>query len=140
MRNKLLKLTLLFFVVSVNFSPLRADLKTVDMGKDWGVEPVHARVTANGYMIEFRYKIVDPEKALILSDRKDFPYMISLKSRAKLSVPYFPTVGYVKSNRSFLHKGRNYSALFSNENKHMKRGDKVKIQVKDQISGEITLQ
>ena len=110
------------------------------MVNDWGVEPVHARVTANGFMIEFRYKVLDPKKALILSDRKDFPYMISQKSRAKLSVPYFPTVGYVKSNRGFLHQGRNYSALFSNENQHMRRGDKVKIQVRDQISRAITLQ
>jgi hypothetical protein len=129
----------LFLLIGV-FTSSQADLKTVEMEKEWGIEPVHARVTANGYMIEFRYKVVDPEKALILSDRKDFPYMISLKSRAKLSVPYFPTVGYVKSNRSFLHEGRNYSALFSNENRHMLRGDQVKIQVKGQLSETITLQ
>lgn len=134
------KAMVLLFLIGSVFSSLHADLKTIDMKQAWGVEPIHARVTANGYMIEFRYKVLDPEKALILSDRKDFPYMVSLKSRAKLSVPYFPTVGYVKSNRGFLHKGRNYSAIFSNENRHMLRGDQVKIQVKEQISTPITLQ
>jgi len=91
-------------------------------------------------MIEFRYKVVDPEKATILSDRKRFPYMLSMKSRAKLSVPYFPTVGFIKSNRKFLHPGKNYTAMFSNEGTHMLRGDHVRIQVRDQVSRVLTLQ
>ena len=108
--------------------------------QEWGIEPIHARVTANGFMIEFRYKVVDPEKATILSDRKRFPYMLSMKSRAKLSVPYFPTVGFIKSNRKFLHPGKNYTAMFSNEGTHMLRGDQVRIQVRDQVSQVLTLQ
>lgn len=139
LKSRLKTLMFLYFF-SAFFTTLYADLKTIDMKDAWGIEPIHARVTANGFMIEFRYKVIDPEKALILSDRKDFPYMISQKSRAKLSVPFFPTVGYVKSNRRFLHKDRNYSAIFSNENQHMLRGDQVKIQLKDQISPAITLQ
>ena len=119
---------------------LFADVTSIKMEKDWGIKPVHARVTADGYMIEFRYKVIDPDKAVIMSDRKDFPSMLSMKSKARLAVPYFPTVGYVKSNRKFLHKDRNYSALFSNENRHLLRGDQVKIQVKDQISEALTLQ
>ena len=114
-------------------------LRQVDW-QEWGIEPIHARVTANGYMIEFRYKVVDPEKATILSDRKRFPYMLSMKSRAKLSVPYFPTVGFIKSNRKFLHPGKNYTAMFSNEGTHMLRGDQVRIQVRDQVSQVLTLQ
>jgi len=116
-----------------------SDLKQASW-EDWGIEPIHARVTANGYMIEFRYKVVDPEKAVILSDRKQFPYMLSMKSRARLSVPYFPTVGFIKSNRRFLHAGRNYSAMFSNEGTHLLRGDQVRIQVRDQLSRVLTLQ
>ncbi len=133
--------TLLLIALLSGIAPAGAssDLKPVEWS-DWGIEPIHARVTANGYMIEFRYKVVDPEKAVILSDRKQFPYMLSMKSRAKLSVPYFPTVGFIKSNRRFLHPGRNYSAMFSNEGTHLLRGDTVRIQVRDQLSQILTLQ
>ncbi len=116
------------------------ELKSIDLEKDWGIKPIHLRITAAGYMIEFRYKILDMEKALLLSDRKDFPYLLSMKSRAKLSVPYGSTVGFLKSNRRFLKKGKNYIAMFSNEGKHMLVGDKVKIQIKKQVSPELVLQ
>lgn len=116
------------------------DLNEIDLEQAWGVQPVHLRVTADGYMIEFRYKVLDAEKALILSDRKDFPYLQSMKSRAKLSVPYFPSVGYIKSNRRFLKPGRNYTAMFSNEGRHLLAGDQVRIQVRDQVSPVLTLE
>ncbi|MCP4078470.1 MAG: hypothetical protein GY744_20100 [Gammaproteobacteria bacterium] len=116
------------------------DLKPIDLQGDWGIEPVHLRVTANGFMIEFRYKVLDAEKALILSDRKEFPYLLSMKSRAKLSVPYGSTVGFLKSNRRFIKKGKNYIAMFSNEGQHMLKGDRVKIQIKNQVSSELVLQ
>jgi len=118
------------------------ELKSIDMRDAWGVEPIHLRVTAAGYMIEFRYKILDVEKALILSSRKreDFPYLQSLKSRAKLSVPYGSTVGFLKSNRRFHKKGKNYIAMFSNEGQHLLPGDKVKVQIRDQLSQELTVQ
>lgn len=110
------------------------------LNNDWGIEPVHLRVTADGYMIEFRYKILDAEKALVLSDRKHFPHLLSLKSQAKLSVPYFPTVGFVKSNRRFIKEGKNYIALFSNEGRHLLPGDQVKLQIRDKVSPLLTLQ
>jgi hypothetical protein len=116
------------------------ELVAIDLMDDWGIEPVHVRITAGGYMIEFRYKILDVEKALILSDRKEFPYLLSMKSRAKLSVPYGSTVGFLKSNRRFNKKGKNYIAMFSNEGQHMLKGDKVKVQIKNQVSTELVLQ
>ena len=128
------------YIVGICFSVSADELKTINMQDDWGIQPVHARISAAGYMIEFRYKILDTEKALIMSDRKDFPYLQAMKSRAKLSVPFGPTVGFLKSNRKFIKKGKNYIAMFSNEGKHLNRGDKVKIQIKDQLSEAITLQ
>ncbi|MCP4430880.1 MAG: hypothetical protein GY806_07880 [Gammaproteobacteria bacterium] len=112
------------------------------MQRDWGIEPVHARVSANGYMIEFRYRVIDTKKALILSSRKikDFPYLLAKKSQARLSVPYGATVGFLKSLRSFLKQGRNYNAMFSNMGQHLLPGDIVRIEVKGQVSPEITLQ
>lgn len=126
-------------VLTFSTSLMADDLKHISMQEDWGIEPLHLRLTAAGYMIEFRYKILDVDKALILSDRKDFPFLLSMKSKAKLSVPYGSTVGFLKSNRRFLKEGKNYIAMFSNEGQHMLKGDKVKVQVKDQVSPELVI-
>jgi len=136
------KLLLAICITGYCLSVTADELKTIEMQDAWGVEPIHLRVTAAGYMVEFRYKILDVEKALILASRKreDFPYLQSLKSKAKLSVPYGSTVGFLKSNRRFHKKGKNYIAMFSNEGQHLLPGDKVKVQIKDQLSQELTVQ
>jgi hypothetical protein len=141
MMNVYSNIKILFFGLLVSMLipqiPAQAEqqqLKQVNLVDDWGIEPVHLRISAAGFMIEFRYKVLDPEKALVLSDRKDFPTMISMKSKARLSVPFGSTVGYLKSNRKFLKKGKNYITMFSNENRHMLPGDQVRIQVRDQLT------
>ena len=135
---RLKKLLLAFCMAGICLTAIGDELKQIDLLEDWGIEPVHMRLTAAGYMIEFRYKIVDTERALILSDRKDFPCLQSLKSSFKLSVPFGATVGFLKSNRRFIKKGKNYIAMFSNEGKHLLQGDKVKIQIKYQRASELT--
>ncbi len=130
-----------FMSVAIFISVANAtETKRIDLREHWGIEPVHLRITAGGYMVEFRYKIIDREKALVLSDREYFPRLQVMKSRARLSVPFFPTVGFVKSNRRFLKEGKNYTALFSNEGRHLLPGDKAFIQVRDQLSPVLTLQ
>jgi len=116
------------------------EMTTVDITQEWGIEVVHLRMTADNYMIELRYKVLDKEKARVLSSRKTVPVLAVKKSRAKLSVPYFPTVGMIKSNRRFLKEGKNYTIMFSNEGKHVMLGDQVRIQAGGDYSPYLTLQ
>ncbi len=139
--SQILRLILVFGLL-VSMGVLQADeskLKTIDLEKDWGIQPVFLRITGGGYMIEFRYKVVDTQKALVLSANKVFPTMLSMKSKAKLAVPYSSTVGYMKSNRKFLKQDRNYIVFFANENRHMLPGDQVKIQVGDEVTPPLTI-
>jgi hypothetical protein len=139
--SQMLRLILVFGLL-VCMGGLQADeskLKTIDLEKDWGIQPVFLRITGGGYMIEFRYKVVDTQKALVLSANKVFPSMLSMKSKAKLAVPYSSTVGYMKSNRKFLKLNRNYIVFFANENRHMLPGDQVKIQVGDEVTAPLTI-
>ncbi len=117
-----------------------ASFSEIDLQEDWGIEPVLIRVTAEGYMIEFRYKILDTEKALVLSSRKVFPRLQASKSNARLGVPFGPTVGFLKSNRGFLKLGKNYITMFSNEGQHLLPGDKVRLEVGTEISPELLLE
>lgn len=135
----LLSMVVVGLVMMSSLHANEVNLKTIDLENDWGIEPVHLRITAEGYMMEFRYKVLDEHKALILADRKYFPSMLSMKSKARFSVPYGSTVGYLKSNRKFLKKGKNYIAMFSNENRHMLPGDKVKIVVNGQVTPELAI-
>jgi len=140
--NNLYKLTLVCLVFAMLAPPLaRADdFVDVDFRGDWGIEPVMLRTTADGYMVEFRYRVVDPVKARVLSNNKEFPRLKAMKSQARLAVPFFGTVGYIKSNRRFLKQGKNYTTMFSNENRHLISGDKVRIQVGNQQSPELTVE
>jgi len=138
---RLVRSLLLILVMSTIAITVNADeLRPINLQDDWGIEPVHLRVTAGGYMIEFRYKILDTEKALIMSDREHYPYLRAMKSQARLSVPFGTTVGFLKSNRKFLKQGKHYIAMFSNENQHLLPGDEVKIEVMDQLSPALVLE
>ncbi len=129
--------TFLMFITSVQAD--EGNLKTIDLKKDWGIEPVMLRISAGGYMIEFRYKVLDVDKATVLSVNKEFPHLLSMKSKAKFDVPYGSTVGYLKSNRKFLKLNRNYITMFANENRHMLPGDQVKIMVGNEVSPPLTI-
>ncbi len=118
------------------------EFQQIDFRNDWGVEPIFLRVTANGYMVEFRYRVIDTEKALVLAARKIelMPRLKAMKSNARLAVPFFTTVGFIKSNRRFLKKGKNYTTFFANQGEHMLKGDKGRIQVPGQQSPILTLE
>ena len=45
------------------------------MKREWGVEIIFVRQTAAGYMLEFRYKVVDAEKAKSLFERQNKPML-----------------------------------------------------------------
>ena len=117
-----------------------ANFEQIDMRNDWGIEPVHLRLTADGFMVEFRYTVLDEEKARILSNRKDLPRLKAFKSTARLGVPFFSTVGYIKSNRRHLKAGKNYTMMFSNEGRHLIRGDRVRVQVGSLESSMLTVE
>jgi len=92
----------------------------------WGVKIIGIRLTANGYMLDFRYRVIDPEKALPLFDRKAKPYLIDQVSGAKFLVPNPPKVGALRSTRK-PEANRNYFMFFGNPGGYVKKGNKVTI-------------
>ena len=54
------------------------------MKRQWGVEVVFVRRTAGGYMLEFRYKVLDPDKAKPLFDRQTKPLLTHVESGARI--------------------------------------------------------
>ncbi|MHC1769313.1 MAG: hypothetical protein AB9869_34370 [Verrucomicrobiia bacterium] len=93
----------------------------------WGIEIVAVRVSAGGYMIDFRYKVVDPDKAVPLAKRESKPYIIDEASKAKLLVPNAPKIGSLRQTAVKLSPGRVYGAMFANPALAVKAGSKVTV-------------
>jgi hypothetical protein len=96
----------------------------------WGIRPLAIRLTAEGHMIDFRYRVIDAEKASPFFKPQIKPYLIDEASGAVMAVPNVPKVGSMRSTRKPL-KDRNYAILFANPGKHVKPGGKVTVVIGD---------
>ena len=96
--------------------------------KDWGIKFYGIRWTAEGYMLEMSFRVLDPSKAFPLLKQETKRYVLVEKSGAVLEVPFTDKLGSLKSSvrsSNMVKKDRNYMALFANPGKHVKPGDKV---------------
>ena len=92
-----------------------------------GIEVLGLNLSAAGYMLDFRYRVTDAEKAAPFVDRGVKPYLIDQATGAKLRVPNPPKVGPLRQHSLKRSAGRTYFALFANPGRHLKAGDKVTI-------------
>jgi hypothetical protein len=110
---------------------LRDDTLAAEMRDKWGIEVLAMRRTAAGYMLDFRYRVVDAAKAAPLLEYRTKPYIKVEKSGATLGVPISPKVGSLRNATKNVKSNRNYFALFANPGKHVKAGDKITIVIGD---------
>ena len=106
-----------------------AESRAQELKAKWGIEVVALRLTAAGHMLDFRYKILDPEKAVALMDRKDKPVLIHQDSGKRTGVPKPPKVGRLRQRSNAPKAGRHYFMLFANPGHYFKAGDKVTIEI-----------
>ena len=114
-----------------NTPPLEQQKKT-SLEEQWGVKIESLRMSANGNLLDFRYRIIDPEKASHLVDRRNKAYMIEQASGRVLSVPTTAKVGPLRQTVRYglPKKDRVYFILFGNPHV-IKPGDIVTIVVGD---------
>lgn len=77
-------------------------------------------------MIRFTYRVVDPQKAKPLSDKRLKPYLVDERTHVKLIVPNMEKVGQLRQAAP-PEQGRSYWMLFSNKGGFVKRGDRVSV-------------
>ncbi len=113
-------------------SPIDAEQKKKII-EEWGVEIISLNLTAAGYMIDFRYRVLDVEKSKIFFDSRIKPYLHVEKSNAKLPVPMAAKVGAFRPT----NRGKNikpnkiYYMVFGNPDAHVKSGEKVTMVIGD---------
>jgi hypothetical protein len=106
-----------------------------------GIKIVGLRRSSAGYMLDFRYRVLDPAKAASLLDRKISPYLLDEATGARLSVPDAPKVGQLRpTSRNNVIPGRNYYILFANPGRYLDAGSKVTLVAGDVRIGDLTVE
>jgi len=121
--------------------PEPAPFATVDITSEeakqlvdkWGVELLGMRLTTAGYMLDFRFRVLDVDKALPLFDHRIKPHIVAERSNIKLPVPMSTKVGAFRpTNRGKNIKAdKTYYMIFGNPDRHLKVGEMVTVVIGD---------
>jgi hypothetical protein len=92
----------------------------------WGVGELHVKVAESGSLIRFNYRVLDPEKAAALNDKKAEPMLFDAQAGVKLAVPQMEKVGKLRQS-STPKAGMTYWMAFSNPTQAVRRGHRVDV-------------
>jgi hypothetical protein len=95
-----------------------------------GVKVEGVRLSAAGYMLDLRYRVLDVEKARVLFERGSVPQLHEEATGARFIVPNVPKLGQLRTTSARNVKAnRSYSILFANPGRYVERGQKVSLVV-----------
>jgi len=106
----------------------------------WGIEVTSLHLSAKGRMVDFRYRVLDPDKAALLGDRTVKPTLTDHATGAVLRVPSFPKTGSMRQTAARMEKGRTYFMLFANTGMPVKTGSRVTVTIGDFKAENLTVQ
>ena len=92
----------------------------------WGVDSLSVKWTESGEVIRFSYRVLDPEKAAPLNEKRSAPSLIDPKAGVQLVVPSMEKIGQLRQS-SAAEAGKSYWMAFSNSGRIVKRGDRVNV-------------
>ena len=106
-----------------NRIPMRAQMYYQGV---WGVDSFKVKYTESGEIIRFSWRVLDPDRAAALNDKKVEPELLDPQAGVKLVVPQLPNVGTLRQS-STPKPGMTYWMAFSNKGRPVKRGDHVDV-------------
>jgi len=110
--------------------PTAQAAEAASIAEQWGIEITSIRLSANGHMIDYRYRVVDAQKATDLFKRQIKPYLIHQRTERVLAVPETAKLGPLR-NSNMPQEGRIYWMFFGNAGKLVKPGDAVTVVIGD---------
>lgn len=106
-----------------------ADLAQVAAVQEtWGIRITLVAITGGGGMVDLRFQVIDPDKALGLLDPENFPALIDETSEQALT----KTAGHGGHSKSF-KAGRTAYLLYENTGRLLRPGSRVTLQIGDVI-------
>lgn len=101
------------------------------LAERWGIRVESLRLSANGYMLDFRFRVLDPAKAAPLFDKTVKTFLLDQASGAQMFVPSSPKVGALRSSGKTILPNRVYFVIFANPACYIKAGNKVTVVIGD---------
>jgi hypothetical protein len=92
----------------------------------WGVDSLSVKAAESGELIRFSYRVLDPQKAKILNDKKIEAFLNSPEHRIQLVIPSLEKVGQLRQSNT-PEAGKSYWMAFSNPHRSVKSGDRVNV-------------
>ena len=92
----------------------------------WGVDSLTVKYTESGEIIRFSYRVLEPEKAAALNDKKSEPSLIDPQAGVQLVIPEMEKVGKLRQSSTPI-AGKQYWMAFSNSGRRVRPGDRVDI-------------
>jgi hypothetical protein len=96
--------------------------------RNWGVELINVTPVSSGYMLALRYRVLDPDRAKVLNDRKSKAYLIDEATGTALAVPAMENIGELRPGAT-PESERNYFMIFGNPGQLVKKGSRVSFRV-----------
>ncbi|MEQ1637900.1 MAG: hypothetical protein ABL903_14545 [Methylococcales bacterium] len=113
-----------------NTKPLDAN-DAVAIEKRWGVQLQGINITAAGHMLDFRFRVIDPNKAAHLLDTKHKASVIVEENGIALEVPNVPRIGSLRQNSKQVKQGMVFTVLFGNPGKMVAAGQELTVHIGD---------
>jgi len=102
------------------------EMDSPDNAEKWGIRFESIRLTGADHFVDFRFRVIDPEKAGSLLSRKDKAYLLHEPTGKAFPVPV-TKVGPLRATAVGPKPGRSYVILFSNVNKIIQQDDPVTV-------------
>ena len=103
-----------------------AEGRAADLEQQWGIEITSLRLTAQDHMIDYRYRVLDSDKATDLFKRQIKPHLIHQKTGKVLAVPETAKLGPLR-NSNIPKDGKIYWMFFGNAGDLVQANDKVTV-------------
>ena len=92
----------------------------------WGIDSLDVKRVESGEMIEFTWRVLDPDKARLLNDVRTTPALVDPQAGVSLAVPSMDMVGMLRQ-RTTPESGKTYWMAFANTGRVVKPGDRVDV-------------
>ena len=92
----------------------------------WGIDSLGVKTIESGELIRFSWRVLDPDKAKPLNDKRFEPSLIDPQAGVQLVVPSLEKVGQLRQSSTPL-PGRQYWMAFSNKGRIVKPGARVTV-------------
>ena len=103
-----------------------AETASEQLAETWGIEVTSIRLSTHNHMIDYRYRVLDADKAADLFKRQIKPFLVHQESGKVLAVPETAKLGPLR-NSNIPQEGKIYWMFFGNTGNLVEAGDKVTV-------------